>query len=556
MDIPNNNNGNVHLIPNIHPSHRSPNSVSPNNNNNYGTNIPPPSNTVTTDIDESNNIDGNHGSFSERIGSFVGSCGRTSYMYMAENVSVHSNSDLRQYPTNDYDDDLGSVVSDYIPSNRKNSIGTLHDERTSLLGYTQLDKVLTATSQNSVMTVLTVNLSHLKSTFIQSVFNSINILAGVGILALPLAFKYTGWIIGMSIFFFCLGLTNYTAKLVGRCLHAFPDSQTYGDMAYNSFGYKGRILVSALFISELITCSVGLVILLCDGLESLFPDSHPILLKVVAFSILTPMLFIPVRHLAYTSLIGIMSVFFIILVLLIDGFSKPDSPGSLFEAADTSMLPMDWMFVPKSFGLFMACFAGHAVFPTIYRDMQKPQQFTRMVNFTYLITAIIYFLVGFCGYRMFGSATMQEITQNLMTIPQYNPFINRLAVWLIAVNPIAKYSLTLNPVNLSWELAIFRHAYMENICDKKPWVGKCIRICGRIFISAFIVVFAYMVPEFDRIMSLLGACFSFIICGIFPIICYLKLFSQNLPYHNMCLLFILLLISLCLATLGTVWSFI
>lgn len=69
------------------------------------------------------------------------------------------------------------------------------------------------------------------------------------------------------------------------------------------------------------------------------------------------------------------------------------------------------MLVPKSFGLFMASFAGHAVFPTIYRDMQRPQRFTKMVNVTYLITAIIYFSVGFSGYRMFGSATMQEVSK-------------------------------------------------------------------------------------------------------------------------------------------------
>lgn len=142
-----------------------------------------------------------------------------------------------------------------------------------------------------------------------------------------------------------------------------------------------------------------------------------------------------------------------------------------------------------------------------------------------------------------------------MTIGEYNPLLNRLAVWVIAFNPICKYSLTLNPVNLSWELAVFRHGYMENVCNKQPWIGKLIRIFGRISLSAFIVIFAYFVPEFDRIMSLLGACFSFIICGIFPIACYLKLFNHTLSYHNICILFILLFISLFLATLGTVWSF-
>jgi vesicular inhibitory amino acid transporter len=58
----------------------------------------------------------------------------------------------------------------------------------------------------------------------------------------------------MTTFGFCLGLTNYTAKLMGKCLQAYPESFTYGDIAYNAFGNRGRIVVSLLFLTELITC--------------------------------------------------------------------------------------------------------------------------------------------------------------------------------------------------------------------------------------------------------------------------------------------------------------
>lgn len=67
------------------------------------------------------------------------------------------------------------------------------------------------------------------------------------------------------------------------------------------------------------------------------------------------------------------------------------------------------MSVPMSFGLIMAGFAGHAVFPTIYRDMKSPKQFNKMVNYTYIVTAIVYMTVAACGYYMFGSQTMQEV---------------------------------------------------------------------------------------------------------------------------------------------------
>jgi vesicular inhibitory amino acid transporter len=86
---------------------------------------------------------------------------------------------------------------------RRNSMGTLHDERTSLLGgYPQLDKVYSGHSHISTIADTYQDppnhrnhhhrqqeQQHLKSNFLQSVFNSINILSGVGILALPLGFK-------------------------------------------------------------------------------------------------------------------------------------------------------------------------------------------------------------------------------------------------------------------------------------------------------------------------------------------------------------------------------
>ena len=76
-----------------------------------------------------------------------------------------------------------------------------------------------------------------------------------------------------------------------------------------------------------------MVILLGDGLNSLFPGFDTLTLRIISFIILTPMLFFPVRYLSYSSLLGIISAVSIIVVMLVDGFSKPDAPGSLIEPA-------------------------------------------------------------------------------------------------------------------------------------------------------------------------------------------------------------------------------
>ncbi|CAO3636911.1 unnamed protein product [Cunninghamella echinulata] len=394
---------------------------------------------------------------------------------------------------------------------------------------------------------------HKKSSFSQSIFNSINILMGIGIISLPIGFKYAGWGFGILVFIFCCMLTNHTAKLLAKCLDTNPDSRTYGDLGDIAFGLRGRIGVTLLFITELIASGTALVILLVDGINALFPGHNSWLL---AYIILTPMQFLPVRHLSYASLLGIISAFSILGVLVIDGLSKPDAPGSLITPADTSLWPTQWHMLPLSFGIIMSAFAGHAVFPTVYRDMDQPKQYSKMVNFTYFVTSIVYFGVAACGYTMFGSATLEEITKNLMMVKGYNPIINHAAVWLISMNPICKYGLTMNPLNLTWQLWLFRKPTIQSWCEQHEWLESIVTVIGKLLISAFIIYIAYMIPGFDKIMSLLGAFFSFIISGIFPIICYFKLFGHTLSKKAFLLNALLLFISISMAISGTLVTFI
>lgn len=73
--------------------------------------------------------------------------------------------------------------------------------------------------------------------------------------------------------------------------------------------------------------------MLSDGIDSLFPGYDTLLVRSISFVILTPTLFIPVRHLSYTSLLGILSAFSLLAVIIYDGLSKPHAPGSLHEMA-------------------------------------------------------------------------------------------------------------------------------------------------------------------------------------------------------------------------------
>lgn len=97
-----------------------------------------------------------------------------------------------------------------------------------------------------------------------------------------------------------------------------------------------------------------------------------------------------------------------VVVIFIDGFSKKDAPGSLWSPAQTNLGIMGVGELGMAFGLFMAgvslfysqpavdmctiltdvvvCqqFSGHAVIPSLARDMMEPSQFDTVMNYAFV----------------------------------------------------------------------------------------------------------------------------------------------------------------------------
>ncbi len=144
-----------------------------------------------------------------------------------------------------------------------------------------------------------------QSTLPQTVFNSSNVLIGVGILSLPLGIKYAGWMIGIPFLLFSALVTRYTAKLLGKCLDVDNSLVTFADLAYVSFGEKARLITSVLFSLELIAVCVALVVLFADSLDALIPRFSILHWKIICGVILMPLNFVPLRLLSFSSILGI-----------------------------------------------------------------------------------------------------------------------------------------------------------------------------------------------------------------------------------------------------------
>jgi len=228
-----------------------------------------------------------------------------------------------------------------------------------------------------------------RSTFGQTLFNSIAILLGFGMLSEPLAFSYAGWI-GGTILIISYGLvTCYSAKILAHIMLEDPSIRTYADIGNKAFGHRSRFLTSALFCLELFAVSVVLVTLYGDSLHFIAPKYTSDAYKVMGLLVLIPSVFMPLSLLSYASILGIASTLLVIGVVLFDGISKADSPGSLWSPAETRWSIAGLGELGVAFGLFMAGFSGHAVLPSLARDMTDPSQFDLMINCAFVCSCIL-----------------------------------------------------------------------------------------------------------------------------------------------------------------------
>lgn len=376
------------------------------------------------------------------------------------------------------------------------------------------------------------------SSYGQTLFNAIAILLGVGMLSEPLAFAYAGWVGGFILITFYGFLTCYTAKILARIILSDGRLRTYADIGQKAFGPRSNAFTSLLFCLELFSLSVVLVVLFSDSMHAVAPQFSSHEYKVLGLIILLPSIFLPLHLLSFASLLGILATVFIIVVIFVDGFSKTQAPGSLWEAAPTDLAP-NWAALPVSFGLFMAGFAGHAVIPSLARDMAEPEHFDSMINWAFFVATLVYGIVGAGGYVMFGRDVSDEVSVDLMKIPEYNQTLNKVAVWMLVISPLTKFALCTRPLNITIEIMLGieqshtpahsperppspsqkqqAHIDMVPSHQAREKRNKILRAIERTGLALAVVAVAILFPEFGVVMAFLGAFSAFMLCVIGPI---------------------------------------
>eukprot|EP01138_Halocafeteria_seosinensis_P013362 gb/GECG01013648.1/.p1 GENE.gb/GECG01013648.1/~~gb/GECG01013648.1/.p1 ORF type:complete len:506 (+),score=36.47 gb/GECG01013648.1/:1-1518(+) len=279
------------------------------------------------------------------------------------------------------------------------------------------------------------------STFIQSLFNAINMLLGIGVLAYPNALKRTGWI-GVPILCLITLATRHTAGLLKKSIELHPDCRSFSDLGRRSYGALGTVLITIAFFFELLVgACTAYLILFADHLSSMYPLTVSDFLLIGTAAIIPTTWLKDLSAIAYLSYIGVFATIVLVVVVLYSGLDKANKHTFWTPAGGTQAVNADILSILYGTGVFAVGFSGHPVFTSVYTSMKEKRRFPEMLNYTYVVTIVFYAGMSVVGYVLYGNRTLPEVTMNLPP-----GIATTLCKWTIAINSYCKFTLTLQPI--------------------------------------------------------------------------------------------------------------
>ena len=343
-----------------------------------------------------------------------------------------------------------------------------------------------------------------------------------------------------------------------------PPVRSFPDIARASFGEPGCVALSIVLYFELFSCLCIFVISIGDHLHTLFPvwpaSTHMIV--VAAVTVLPTVVLRTPRLLSYLSAVGTASTIAVVIVVIAaavlegdisDHVVKVEESRRFLEETTSEQQQLEpesthhmWSSTgfPIAMGLVAYCFSGHAIVPSIYSSMQRPQDFEKMIDVTFIIVGMACIAVGVSGYYMFGDAVLDQVTLSLEQNSSAG-LVMKILTWMIILTSFSKYILTMYPLALG----------MEEIVA--PWLSGDLSMqlasgAIKLILTTLALLVALYIPSFNFICALVGLICTMAVSVIFPAAAHLNLFGKKLGAFEKFLDWVFVFIGCFVAIVGTI----
>ncbi|KAF8782323.1 uncharacterized protein LOC129963903 [Argiope bruennichi] len=343
-------------------------------------------------------------------------------------------------------------------------------------------------------------------------------MAGMGILAMPHALAGTGWYGLLLIALACLNAW-YSSLILGRSWVILEERWVeyrqkfrypYPAIGERAVGPWMRYFVTVSLHITLMGIGVVYILLSAQIVQSmtqkLFTLDYCYWIIILA-AILCPLSWFGRIEEFWFAAIGALVTaglacfsIFISLILQAPDMNKVDYGGANFNSASLA------------FGTILFAYSGVYMFPTIQNDMENKQQFKKATILSFIGILLFYLPVIITGYAVLGSAVPVNI---LMAIDEgyFKSFIEAC----LALHIFLAFLLAINPVAQEIE---------EVFKAKSNFNYK--RCLIRTAIVATILIVAYTIPHFDKILNLIGGSTMTLLSFVLPPLFYLLLVKKGL----------------------------
>ncbi|XP_050736641.1 uncharacterized protein LOC127008522 [Eriocheir sinensis] len=343
-------------------------------------------------------------------------------------------------------------------------------------------------------------------------------MAGAGILNLPRAVANTGWG-GLPLMVVLALAVGFAGTRLGMCWvlledrwpqYRTPCRRPYPAIARRALGIPGQVVAEASVLFTLFGASTVYLLLAVQMTHSLLSHYVPTLSPCAWCLILgvllcpttwfsTPKDFWGAPVLALGATLLACLVVLSEVVVQRDTHEPPLFPSPTFHS------------VFLGFGAILFALGGASLFPTIQNDMKDRSQFPHSVILTFLVLLAVYLPFSSICYGLLGDNgvpdnILQAVSGPAVTVTQ--SFI--LCHFLFA------FSVVINPINQALEGAF----KMSNDFGVR-------RVAMRTCTMVVVVLVGFTIPDFSKILDLIGGSTVTLMSFVLPPLCYLRLNASS-----------------------------
>ncbi|XP_063850869.1 uncharacterized protein LOC135094575 [Scylla paramamosain] len=344
-------------------------------------------------------------------------------------------------------------------------------------------------------------------------------MAGAGFLALPRATADTGWLGTIMMPLFCCSVAFIGTRL-GKSWVILEERwpvvykgavrQPYMDISERSLGKVGRNITLWCVVLNLFGTTNVHLILISEMLAAVvqteagacFTKCHAL---IIVAACLIPLTWLgSPKDFWQASILAVVTTAAAVLVIVVQIFLEEDLPTPTYPNPTV-------VSFARGFGSILFSFGGAAVFPTIQNDMADRSQFWKSVIIGFTGILSLYLPVALVGYIKLGDSVESNVIMSVSMTP-----VVIAAIAMEIVNLMCTFLISSNTVYQSTEELL-------NV-PRRFGPARCI---VRAVIVVLQVIIGLAVPNFGKILNLIGGSLITLCTFVLPPVMYMRLVGDK-----------------------------